>query len=185
MRKLNNRKVRWIVREIDQGRSMSSAARVQGVSRVRVWQLYRTYQQTGVVPVLQKYGRKQNVLSKSLVTMVLEAHGQSMLGPVHLEMYIRKKHGTHVPHNTIHRILLEYSLVGENMKKKRQRKYVRWERDHSMTLWQGDWKELVLPDGRRQWIIAFMDDASRLITCHGIFDNPTTQNTIMVLPWRY
>ena len=91
MRKLNNRKVRWIVREIDQGRSMSSVARVQGVSRVRVWQLYRTYQQTGVVPVLQKCGRKQNVLSKSLVTMVLEAHGQSMLGPVHLEMYIRKE----------------------------------------------------------------------------------------------
>ena len=32
-----------------------------------------------------------------------------------------------------------------------------------------------------KWIIAFMDDASRFITCYGIFDNATTENTIKVL----
>ncbi len=45
-----------------------------------------------------------------------------------------------------------------------------------MSLWQGDWKRI----GKR-WIIAFMDDASRLITCYGVFDSATAANTIKVL----
>ncbi len=32
-----------------------------------------------------------------------------------------------------------------------------------------------------KWIIAFMDDASRFITCYGVFDSATTENTIKVL----
>lgn len=35
--------------------------------------------------------------------------------------------------------------------------------------------------GRSKWIIAFIDDASRLITYYGIFDRATTENTIKVL----
>jgi len=62
------------------------------------------------------------------------------------------------------------------MKKRKQRKWVRFERKHSMELWQGDWKML-----REKWIIAFMDDTSRFITCYGIFDSATTENTIKVL----
>jgi hypothetical protein len=32
-----------------------------------------------------------------------------------------------------------------------------------------------------KWMIAFMDDASRLIICYSIFDSATTKNTIKVL----
>jgi putative transposase len=67
-------------------------------------------------------------------------------------------------------------MVEENMNKKKRRKWVRYEREYSMSLWQGDWKML-----GEKWIIAFMDDASRFITCYGIFDNATTENTIKVL----
>ena len=66
------------------------------------------------------------------------------------------------------------------MKKKKQRKWVRYEREHSMSLWQGDWKMIHL-NGEEKWIIAFMDDASRFITCFGVFDEATTENTIKVL----
>ena len=66
------------------------------------------------------------------------------------------------------------------MKKKKQRKWVRYERAHSMSLWQGDWK-LINLNGEEKWIIAFMDDASRVVTCCGVFDEATTENTIKVL----
>jgi putative transposase len=49
-----------------------------------------------------------------------------------------------------------------------------------MSTWQGDWKRIV-HEKEEKWIIAFMDDASRFITCYGIFDNATTENTIKVL----
>ena len=45
-----------------------------------------------------------------------------------------------------------------------------------MSLWQGDWKKL-----GEKWIIAFMDDASHFITCYGVFNEATTENTIKVL----
>ncbi len=49
-----------------------------------------------------------------------------------------------------------------------------------MEMWQGDWK-LINLNGEEKWIIAFMDDASRLVTCFGVFDEATTENTIKVL----
>ena len=33
----------------------------------------------------------------------------------------------------------------------------------------------------KHWLIAFMDDSSRLITYYGVFDTPTTENTMSVL----
>ena len=46
-----------------------------------------------------------------------------------------------------------------------------------MSLWHMDWKQLW--DGRSS--IAAMDDASRLIMNHGVFQDPTAENTIQVL----
>jgi len=43
-----------------------------------------------------------------------------------------------MPHNTIYRILLNHERVVPCMKKRKQRKWVRYERNHSMSLWQGD-----------------------------------------------
>ncbi len=34
--------------------------------------------------------------------------------------------------------------------------------------------------GEEKWVIAFMDDASRVVTCFGVFE-ATTENTIKVL----
>ena len=49
-----------------------------------------------------------------------------------------------------------------------------------MSLWQSDWKQIAI-DGQKKWLVSFMDDSSRLITNRGVFDSPTTENTILVL----
>jgi len=49
-----------------------------------------------------------------------------------------------------------------------------------MSLLQSDWKQFEF-QGRKQWIVAFLDDSSRLIMCYGVFSSPTTENTITVL----
>jgi len=112
--------------------------------------------------------------------LVLEAHDRHDLGPTLLEKKIEEVHGIHIPHNTIYRILLIRGRVDICMKKRNQRKWVRYEREHAMSLWQRDWKYLTL-HGKGVWLIAFMDDSSRLITCFGVFDRPTTEYTIQVL----
>ncbi|MBS7610292.1 transposase family protein, partial [Candidatus Bathyarchaeota archaeon] len=57
------------------------------------------------------------------------------------------------------------------------RKWVRYKGEHSMSLWHTDWKPL--SDG--SWWIAYLDDASRLVVGHGVFQDATTDNALSVL----
>ena len=177
MRKLNLRKIQWIIREIEKGRKITEIAQIQGISRVRVWQLYKQYLSKGEIPKLKKPGRKKTEILAEEREFILEIHERHKVGPTALEKKIEREYGIHIPHNRIYRILLEEGKIMANPKKRKRRKYVRFERKHSMSLWQGDWK--LLDNGK--WLIAFMDDASRRIMCYGVFDNATTENTISVL----
>ena len=71
---MNDRKVRWIIREIEKGSSMSRVARVQDVSRVRVWQLWKEYVETGEIPRLKRAGRKERPLLPGERRFVVEAY---------------------------------------------------------------------------------------------------------------
>jgi len=60
MRKLNERKIRWIIREIEKGRRIKEVAEIQGITRVRVWQLYREYMSRGEIPELKRKGEEES-----------------------------------------------------------------------------------------------------------------------------
>ena len=67
--------------------------------------------------------------------IILQAYSKYKLSPVPLENLIERDYGIYIPHNTIYKVSLKHSLVEENMKKKKRRKWVRYEREHSMSLW--------------------------------------------------
>jgi putative transposase len=96
------------------------------------------------------------------------------LGAVNIEKILSER-GMKIPHNRIHRILSENGLSKEEPKKSRRRKWIRYERRHSNSMWHADWTEY-----KGQNLIFFEDDASRLITGYGSFKNATTDNTISV-----
>jgi len=96
-------------------------------------------------------------------------------GPVALEKIIDSK-GTHIGHNRIHLILKQEGLSREEPRKQRHRKWIRYQRRYSNSLWHADWFEK-----RQDQIILFEDDASRFITGYGVFRNVTTKNTISIL----
>jgi putative transposase len=180
VRKLTNKKVQWIIRELEKGKPPEDIARFVRVPRRRIYQLKKQYKNTGLIPELKDPGRKKKHLDPEFERIILEAYEIYKSGPVILEKIIKVYYGVAIPHNTIYRVMLMHHLVIENPRKKRQRKWVLFERKHSMSLWQGDWKEFEF-QGRKQWIIAFLDDSSRLITCYGVFSSPTTENTITIL----
>ncbi|MBO8182866.1 MAG: transposase [Archaeoglobus sp.] len=180
MRKLTNKDIARIVKQWLKGKPITKIAEFFQVTRQRIHQIINKFKETRKIPFLQKLGRKPKQIDEETERIILEAHGEFNLGPVHLERKIEEIYGEHIPHNTIHKVLLNHGLVEENMEKKKQRKWVRYEREHSMSLWQGDWKMIHL-NGEEKWMIAFMDDASRIITCFGVFDSATTENTIKVL----
>ena len=72
--------------------------------------------------------------------LILKTHKEQKLGARRLEKIIEFKHGVHIPHNKIHKVLLEHDLAKENRNKKKRRKaWIRYEREHSLTAVHLDW----------------------------------------------
>ena len=180
MRKLTNRDIERILKQRQKGKPVAEIARYFQVTRQRIYQIIKTFNEIQELPVLRQPGRRPQFIDKTTEELILKSYHANNLSPTHLEKKIEEAHGIHIPHNRIYKVLLAHGLVEINMKKRKQRKWVRYEREHSTSLWQGDWKEFVMND-KKHWLIAFMDDSSRLITCYGVFDTPTTENTISVL----
>ena len=178
--KLTNRDIRRIIRQWLKEKPVTQIARDFQVTRQRIYQIITTFKEIEDYPELKSPGRSPRTIDPGTEEIILESYHTNNLGPTHLEKKIEETYGIHIPHNRIYQILLFHGLVDINMKKRKQRKWVRYERDHSMSMWQGDWKEFDIDDSKK-WVIAFIDDSSRLITCYGVFTAPTTQNTITVL----
>jgi len=77
----------------------------------------------------------------------------------------------------MHKILLESGDAVKQPKKSRRRKWVRYERTYSNSLWHTDFKLL----DSKKWFVSYQDDASRLITGWGVFDEATGEHALEVL----
>ena len=178
MVKLNERKIRWIIQQKLRGRGAGELALIQRISHRRVEQLWQAYKQTGTIPTLKTPGRpKGEPIRLHDAALVLKVYDELKVNALTLERVLRDVYQVKLPHNTIHMVLREAGRALPEPSKQRRRKWVRYEREHSMSLWHTDWKQL--SDGR--WWIAVMDDASRLIMSHGVFQEATAENTLHVL----
>jgi putative transposase len=74
---------------------------------------------------------------------------RSLLAPSFLRRKLKLITEYIFPHKVIYRVLLSHGLIEINMRKRQQRKWVRYERKYSMSLWQGDWKEFEI-DGTKK-----------------------------------
>jgi putative transposase len=178
MVKLNERKIRWIIQQKLGGRGTGEVALIQRVSRRRIEQLWQAYRRTGILPTLKKPGRPSKAsISLRDAALILEAYDKLKVNALTLERVLRDTYGVKLPHNRIHMILKEAGRALPQQSKQKRRKWVRYEREHSMSLWHMDWKQL--SDGC--WWIAAEDDASRLIVGYGVFQEATAEHTIHVL----
>ena len=177
MAKLDPVKVKWIVDEMKKGvRSVEIAARME-VSPRRVQQICAQYRRTGEVPALGMPGRPRKEIQDHVKISVERAFLQCRTGASRLERIMAVTARIRIPHNAIHRVLKEKGMAVEHPKKSRRRKWIRYERTHSNSLWHTDYK--LLPDGR--WFIAYQDDASRFIAGYGVFDEATGKHALEVL----
>jgi putative transposase len=166
MGKLNQRKIQGIIREMDRGKSSSSIAAMQKMSQRRVQQLYKQYKNTGEIPVLQKRGRKKLELTANEESIILYAYEEYKVNALALEKVLDRHYKMHIPHNRIHRVLKTNNKAKNEPNKQKQRKWIRYERRHSLSLVHVDWHE----HGNIQ-VIAYLDDASRKILAAGEFDS--------------
>ena len=67
-------------------------------------------------------------------------------------------------------------MAMEDPNRKKQRKWARYERKHSNSMWHMDWAEY-----GKEKILVIEDDASRYITGFGSIDYATSENALITL----
>jgi|GEM_PF-725155 len=177
--KLNKTKVRWILRQKRKGVATKDIARDMKVSTRRVQQVLKEYRDTGEEPCPGKnLGRPAKPYDEQEAQIVKEAHERYRFGARMLEQVIRKQYKIRISHNRIHMYLKAQGLAQEDQKKQKQRKWVRYEREHSLSAGHIDWHEW---DGTGIKVCVVLDDASRMVLAGGEFSVINTENSKLVI----
>jgi putative transposase len=174
MKKLNKKKVKWIIKEVDKGEKGAwTIGQIQNITDRHVRRVYRKYGD-GSEPEFKKCGRKPRLITDEERKLVVNTYNEYFASATMIEQILDEK-GIHINHNRIHRILLEAGLAKPNIRKQKKRKYKCYERKHSLSLVHTDWATY-----KGKQFIMFEDDASRFILAHGEFKSANKVNSIKV-----
>ena len=176
MRKLTKRKILWILRWKNR-MSTKDIALFQKVTPRRIQQLCREYRNKGQI-ILKRPGRPVKPIPIDNIKLILIEHPKNSCARI-MERKILAKHNIHIPHNTIHMVLKQAGYAKDDPKKQKRRKWVRFEREHSLSLVHTDWHESKAIPGKQ--VIAYLDDASRMILAMDEWDNASTENAVKTL----
>ena len=106
--------------------------------------------------------------------------GKQHVNALYLERAVSFYQKVRIPHNTIHKIMLEKGYAKEQESKKGRRKpWIRYERAHSLSAVHMDWHESRAVQGKQVCVV--LDDASRKVLSGGEFDNATEENSVLLL----
>ena len=179
MKKLDQSKVEYIVAEKRKGTKNSIIAESMDITVRYVQMLWARFRDTprGRIVFPAPMGRpRRGPPARSEQSAVLSARRALKSGASRIWDHLRRS-GMAVPKGVIHAVLRESGDALEHKRKQGRRKWVRYERKHSNSMWHTDYKQL--DDGR--WLISYEDDASRFITGWGAFGEATAGHAIEVL----
>ena len=178
MKKLDQSKVEWIIKEKRKNAHNKEIAASMNVSVRWIQKLWKRYRDEDKIAYPAPMGRpKKCAPGRRDHSAVLSAASNEVQGAASLERIMKSLSGIHIPHNALHKILKDAGFADTQPKKSRRRKWIRYEREHSNSMWHTDYKQL--DDGR--WFLCYEDDASRFVTGFGVFREATTENALKVL----
>ena len=170
------KKRKWIVNQFKSGRGATSIARIQKISRRMVYKLVSRHRVHGdIVFQAKRPGRPKSPINGCFVMKVVELRNKTDYGSEKLH-FVMQKSGFSVSQRKIQRILDEQNLTVPCVKRRGQRKYVRYQWPISDYMWHVDYSGF-----RGKQYIAFIDDRSRKIMAVGVFDNATEENAMFLL----
>jgi putative transposase len=123
----------------------------------------------------ENMGRPRKLFDEREAEIVGEAITRYRFGVRMLEVVVRKVFKIRISHNRIHIYLKAEGQAHEDSKKEKRHKWVRYEREHSLSAVHIDWHESGWSDLK---VCAIIDDASRVILAGGEFKTsiPRTAN---------
>ena len=131
-------------------------------------------------------GRPRKPFDVREAEVIGEAYQLYRFGARMLEVAVRKVFKTRISHNRIHMYLKAADLAHEDAKKKKRRKWVRYERKHSLSTGHIDWHESGWSDLK---VCVIIDDASKMILAcpakqAGLIDHIWDLHELLTYPYR-
>ena len=175
--KLTRGKLMETIRRKNDGWTTYQARKVAGISIRRVNQVWGHYQETGQIPNIgKKVGRPSRPITAKEIALVKDTYSKYRVSASTLERVIERDYGLHIPHNHIHKILVELGYATILSKThKRKKDWIRYERRHSLTAVHIDW---YFDPVKQKWVFAVLDDASRYLLALLEVESATTDSSI-------
>lgn len=178
MVKLKEGKLGWALKQ--EAKKNKDLASICGIGVRRFQQIKAEYRMTGAIPKLVKARRPRTGLLETDRELIDKALRESRLcGAVSIRLYISKYYGRDIPYGKVHKHLLAKGISHEDLKKKAQRKYRLYIRDHTFSLVHLDWHESKAFPGKQVCVVE--DDASRMLLCGGEFDSATAEASMQLM----
>lgn len=172
------RKKRYCVRQALLGITpISEIARNRKVPRMTLYRWINDYKQGGwnALKNTKSPGAPETKINKQFELLVVDFWKEHKYGNAKTHFILKQK-GYSVSRRQIQKIFNKHGFRTNRRKRPSQIKYVRYERSSPNELWHTDWT--TCPITKKQ-LIAFIDDHSRYVIHAELFDNQTTENTLI------
>jgi len=166
---------------IRDGVPVVEVARRFDVSRQAVHRWLRWYEQQGLAGLADRSHRPprcSHQMDAAVEVWVLEARRRNPAwGPRRLVHEAARAGVSPVPSRSgVYRLLKRHELIDPDARKRRSKKFKRWERGTAMELWQLDIVGgMSLANGREVKILTGIDDHSRFVVCAGVMARATSK----------
>jgi len=167
----------WVIRKHSQGWSLDEIA---GHAQVPRSTCYRWICWGREGRMLEDLSRKPKHTRKTSWFVVMEIIVLRLLfwwGPDKIKAWLERQ-GMHIGQRTVYRIICKWGLNRPLSKPRKRLRYIRWERENPNDLWQTDWKHV---PWMNKWLIAYLDDHSRMVVAAGLYDEATAENALATL----
>jgi len=167
---------------IRDGVSIVQVAHRFGVSRQAVHRWLRWYEDQGLAGLVDRSHRPprcSHQMAPAVEVWVLEARRRNPdWGPRRLVHEASRAGVEPVPSRSgIYRALRRAGLIDPQARRRRDRRFKRWERGGSMELWQLDVVGgVLLADGKECKVLTGIDDHSRSVVCAGVMARATSRS---------
>ena len=174
--KLSRPKLLETLRQLNEGKTTYQARKIAKISVRRVYQIKKIYELTGMIPELGKtVGRPLKMIEQWETDTVKEAYEKYRVSADTLERVIDRDYKKHIGHNRIHQIMILLGYAKQKEKKDlRKKKWIRYERRHSLTAVHIDWHYF-----KGTWVFGVEDDASRKLLALLECKHETTDESIL------
>jgi len=126
-----------------------------------------------------KTGRPKKQVPDEWRQIINKKFQKHRLNVLYLEKTIYYNYKIRIPHNTIHKVLLEQGFAKKDVKKQGRRKpWIRYERKHSLSAIHLDWHDSKYNNLK---VCVAIADASRKILAGGEFESATAENSILIV----